>query len=185
MEEKEKLAWEDPRSNRGYVAPGRERVTQETDAKKIAEMRIKAPDVKETMEIGRDWDETWKNQWPKEELAPGFKQTFLSFFKTCHELHAEVMRSIAIGLHLEETYFNDKIQEQVGTSDPTWLITQRALQYHNLRLLSYPPIRTDLLKKNGQARAGAHSDYGTLTFVVSIVKKLEESFLTNHLSVSG
>lgn len=118
MEQKARLAWEDPRSNRGYVAPGRERVTQETDAKKIAEMRIKAPDAKETMEIGRDWDKTWKNQWPKEELVPGFKQTFLTFFKTCHELHVEVMRSIAIGLHLEETYFDDKIQEQVGASDP-------------------------------------------------------------------
>lgn len=137
------------------------------------------------MEIGRDWDKTWKNQWPKEELVPGFKQTFLSFFKTCHELHAEVMRSIAIGLHLEETYFDDKIQEQVGASDPTWPIAQRPLQYHNLRLLSYPPIRTDLLKKDGQARAGAHSDYGTLTFVVSIVNKLEGSFYNNHLSVSG
>jgi isopenicillin N synthase-like dioxygenase len=117
MEEKVKLAWEDPRSNRGYVAPGRERVTQETDVKKIVEMRTKAPDAKETMEIGRDWDRTWKNQWPKEELVPEFKQTFLSFFRTCHELHIEVMRSIAIGLHLEETYFDDKIQEQVGASD--------------------------------------------------------------------
>jgi len=117
MEEKEKLAWEDPRSNRGYVATGRERVTQETDANKISEMRIKAPDAKETMEIGRDWDKTWKNQWPKEGLVPGFKQTFLSFFKTCHELHTEVMRSIAIGLHLEETYFDDRIQEQVGASE--------------------------------------------------------------------
>jgi isopenicillin N synthase-like dioxygenase len=140
-------------------------------------MRIKAPDAKETMEIGRDWDKTWKNQWPKEDLVPGFKQTFLSFFKTCHELHTEVMRSIAIGLHLEETYFDDKVQEQVGVTDPTWLITQRPLQYHNLRLLSYPPIRTNLLKKDGQARIGAHSDYGTLTFVVSIAKKASRIIL--------
>lgn len=55
-----KLAWEDPRSNRGYVARGRERVTQETDAVKIAQMRESAPDAKESMEIGRDWDPTWK-----------------------------------------------------------------------------------------------------------------------------
>jgi isopenicillin N synthase-like dioxygenase len=185
MEEKKKLAWEDPRSNRGYVAPGRERVTQETDTKKIAEMRIKSPDAKETMEIGRDWDKTWKNQWPKEELVPGFKQTFLSFFKICHELHTEVMRSIAIGLHLEETYFDDKIQEQVGASDPNLAYYSRTLQYHNLRLLSYPPIRTDLLKEDGQARAGVHSDYGTLTFVVSVVEMPTGLFSTNHLSVSG
>jgi len=59
------------------------------------------------------------------------------------------MRSIALGLDLEETYFDHKINEQ----------------FHNLRLLSYPSIDTRLLKSEGQARAGAHSDYGTLTFV--------------------
>ncbi|KAG8871441.1 hypothetical protein FRC20_010549 [Serendipita sp. 405] len=185
IEEKMKLAWEDPRSNRGYVARGRERgkyiftgtprmlllnllvsVTQETDPVKIAQMRVTAPDAKESMEIGHDWDKIWKvfskavmcpvsllisrkNQWPQESLAPGFKTTFLDFFRTCHELHVEVMRSIALGLQLEESFFDQRIDGQ----------------YHNLRLLNYPSIRTELLKEEGQARAGAHSDYGTLTFV--------------------
>ncbi|KAI0307091.1 Clavaminate synthase-like protein [Multifurca ochricompacta] len=146
---KDKLAWEDPRSNRGYVKIGRERVTQSTDVAEIARLRNKAPDTKESMEIGRDWDETWKNRWPLESDAPGFKQTMLSFFKTCHELHTIVMRSIAVGLDLDEMYFEDKINEQ----------------YHNLRLLSYPSIKTSFLQKEGQARAGAHSDYGTLTLL--------------------
>ncbi|KAH9045327.1 Clavaminate synthase-like protein [Lactarius pseudohatsudake] len=146
---KDKLAWEDPRSNRGYVKIGRERVTQSSDAAEIAELRKKAPDSKETMEIGYDWDETWKNQWPQEGDVPGFKQTTLSFFQTCHELHTIVMRSIAVGLDLDEMYFEDKINEQ----------------QHNLRLLSYPSIKSSLLLKEGQARAGAHSDYGTLTLL--------------------
>ncbi|KAH9179612.1 Clavaminate synthase-like protein [Lactarius sanguifluus] len=146
---KDKLAWEDPRSNRGYVKIGRERVTQSSDAAEIAELRKKAPDSKETMEIGYDWDETWKNQWPQERDAPRFKQTMLSFFQTCHELHTIVMRSIAVGLDLDEMYFEDKINEQ----------------QHNLRLLSYPSIKSSLLLKEGQARAGAHSDYGTLTLL--------------------
>jgi isopenicillin N synthase-like dioxygenase len=51
------------------------------------------------------------------------------------------MRSIAVGLDLDEMYFEDKINEQ----------------QHNLRLLSYPSIKTSLLQKEGQARAGAHS----------------------------
>ncbi|KAH9049706.1 Clavaminate synthase-like protein [Lactarius hengduanensis] len=139
----DKLAWEDPRSNRGYVKIGREHAAE------IAELRKKAPDSKETMEIGYDWDETWKNQWPQEGDAPGFKQTTLSFFQTCHELHTIVMRSIAVGLDLDEMYFEDKINEQ----------------QHNLRLLSYPSIKSSLLLKEGQARAGAHSDYGTLTLL--------------------
>lgn len=147
---------------------GRERVTQSADADEIAKLRAKAPDYKESMEIGRDWDVTWKNQWPEESLAPGFKSTMLDFFKTCHELHTVVMRAIALGLDLDEKYFDNRIQEQ----------------YHNLRLLSYPSIRTNLLRQEGQARAGAHSgtfsmgsvlaflvfssgmsDYGTLTLL--------------------
>ena len=35
----DKLAWEDPRANRGYVRIGRERVTQSADANEIAALR--------------------------------------------------------------------------------------------------------------------------------------------------
>jgi isopenicillin N synthase-like dioxygenase len=153
----DKLAWDGPRANRGYVKIGRERVTQSSDPAEIAELRKKSPDSKESIEIGYEWHNTWKNHWPQEGDAPGFKQTMMSFFQvracflalcsrfssaqTCHELHAIVMRSIAVGLDLDEMYFKDKINEQ----------------QHNLRLLSYPPIETSLLRKEGQARAGAHS----------------------------
>lgn len=51
------------------------------------------------------------------------------------------MRSIALGFDLEESFFDTKIAEQ----------------FHNLRLLSYPPIKTESLRKEGQARAGSHS----------------------------
>lgn len=78
------LAWEDPRSNRGYVTVGRERVTQSADPAEIAALREKAPDFKETMEIGRDWDSVWKNQWPQETDVPGFKSFILDFFQVCH-----------------------------------------------------------------------------------------------------
>ena len=50
------------------------------------------------------------------------------------------MRAIALGLDLDEMYFEDKVNEQ----------------YNNLRLLWYPPIKTSLLEE-GQSRAGAHS----------------------------
>ncbi|KAF9076958.1 Clavaminate synthase-like protein [Rhodocollybia butyracea] len=148
-EVKSQLAWEDPRSNRGYVEVGRERVTQSADAQEILALREKAPDFKESMEIGRDWDSEWKNQWPKESDAPEFKQTMLHFFQTCHNLHVEMMRSVALGLHLSENFFDRKIDQQC----------------HNLRLLSYPPVRRMLVDGKGQARAGVHSDYGTLTLL--------------------
>ena len=155
----DKLAWDNPRSNRGYIKVGREYVTQSNDAAEIAELRNKPPNTKESMEIGRDWDKTWRNHWPQESDAPGLKQTMLDFFQvcdksqyirscslmitiqTCHELHSVVMRAIALGLDLDETFFDDKINEQ----------------FHNLRLLSYPPIKTSQLKEDGQARIRAHS----------------------------
>ncbi|TDL29219.1 Clavaminate synthase-like protein [Rickenella mellea] len=149
VETKDKLAWEDPRANRGYVKPGRERVTQSSDAGEIAALRAKAPDAKETMEIGREWNTVWKNRWPQESECPKFRETMLAFFQTCHDLHAVVMRSVALGLDLQETFFDNKINEQS----------------HNLRLLSYPPIKSEILRQEGQARAGAHSDYGTLTLL--------------------
>ncbi|KAF8517875.1 hypothetical protein JB92DRAFT_2904814 [Gautieria morchelliformis] len=149
LDVKNKLAWDDPRSNRGYVHTGRERVTQSSINEEIAAMRAKAPDSKESMEIGRDWDVTWKNKWPQESDAPGFKDTAKALFQTCHELHTSVMSSVALGLGIGERFFENQINEQ----------------YHNLRLLSYPPIKSSVLKQEGQARAGAHSDYGTITFV--------------------
>jgi isopenicillin N synthase-like dioxygenase len=79
----DKLAWDDPRANRGYVKIGRERVTQSEDVAEIAELRNKAPDMKETMEIGREWDTTWRNHWPQESDVPGFKQAMLDFFQVC------------------------------------------------------------------------------------------------------
>ena len=57
------------------------------------------------------------------------------------------MRSIALGLDLQENFFQAKIDGQE----------------HNLRLLNYPEIKTDLLREDGQARAGAHTDYGEHT----------------------
>ena len=104
-------------------------------------MRAKAPDHKESIEIGRDWDPNWKNHWPEERDAPHFKRTMLDFYQTCHELQFQVMRAIALGLDLQETFF-DKL-----VNDP----------YHNLRLQSYLPIKTRLLQEGKANRVGAHT----------------------------
>lgn len=149
-ETKARLAWDDPKANRGYVQVGRERVaTASLNAAEIAALRTKAPDTKESMEIGRENHPTFSNKWPQETEVPEFKQTMLHFFQTCHEVHTMVMKSIALGLDLPEDFFDNKIDRQD----------------HNLRLLSYPPIRTSLLLGDGQARAGSHTDYGTLTLL--------------------
>ena len=37
--------------------------------------------MKETMEIGRDWNSEWRNMWPEEARVPGFKRTMLDFYR--------------------------------------------------------------------------------------------------------
>ena len=71
--------------------------------------------------------------------------------QTCHQLHVQVMRSIALGLQLPERFFDENISEK----------------YHNLRLLSYPPMKTSLLREEGQCRAGAHSGSFLLSHVLN------------------
>ncbi|KAK4230791.1 hypothetical protein QBC38DRAFT_514394 [Podospora fimiseda] len=144
-------AWTTPQANRGYSAPGREKVTQLTDLSAVESLRSALPDIKESFEIGRDDEPGHPNQWPTEsgEIV-GFKSTMKSFFDECKALHEQVMRAIAVGMGLEETFF-DKF---VDVGDNT------------LRLLHYPSVNKNVFKINpGQVRAGEHTDYGSITLL--------------------
>jgi len=152
QEEKDALKWTTPESNRGYVSPGREKVSQPTvDKAAVDVLRSKNPDLKESIEIGRDDHPTLSNNWPDHDAAGvEFRKTMSSFYSTCQSLHIQVMRAIALGLGLEESYFDAFI----SAAD------------NNLRLLHYPPTPVSVFKSNaGQVRAGKHSDYGTVTLL--------------------
>ncbi|KAI0181105.1 thymine dioxygenase [Hypoxylon sp. FL1284] len=143
--------WTTPEANRGYSAPGREKTTTLTDIDDVKKLRDSAPDLKESLEIGREGEPDQPNHWPKEEgELVGFKETMLGFHDRCKELHMEVMRAIAVGLGIDETWFD-------GYTD---------VGDNTLRLLHYPEVRKDVFTINpGQVRAGAHSDYGSITLL--------------------
>jgi isopenicillin N synthase-like dioxygenase len=149
QDSKDKLGWTTPDSNRGYVSYGREKVTNATSVEEVQALRAANPDLKESIEIGRDDIPSLPNQWPSEDLVNGFKATMKAFFATCLELQISVMRALALGLGLEETFF-DKL---VDAGD------------NNLRLLHYPPVPKDTFQKPNTVRAGEHSDYGTITLL--------------------
>lgn len=88
---------------------------------------------------------------PKRQCKRNYRDLTGCVQQTCHNLHVDVMRSIALGLGLEEHFFEDKINDQC----------------HNLRLLSYPPVERALLQGEGQARAGVHSGEYTLKLFLS------------------
>jgi isopenicillin N synthase-like dioxygenase len=153
------LGWTTPEANRGYSAPGREKVTQETDPSKVEVLRGASPDIKESFEIGRDDAPGHPNLWPTEQAAPasgthrlvGFRTTMSDFFEQCKALHVEVMRAIAVGMGLDDERFFDGF---VDVGDNT------------LRLLHYPAVDRRVFATNPcQVRAGEHSDYGSITLL--------------------
>lgn len=151
--QKDELAWTTARSNRGYVASGREKVTQSNDPDEVAKLRASNPDLKESMEIGKEGVEGMPNQWPDrfgDDDAIVFTKTMKEFFLTCRDLFRNVMRAIGTGMGLDEHFFD---QFTDGGDN-------------NLRLLHYPAVKKSVFKDNpGQVRAGEHSDYGSITLL--------------------
>ncbi|WP_216595684.1 isopenicillin N synthase family oxygenase [Myxosarcina sp. GI1] len=143
LAEKNKLAWSDEFSNRGYVGVGRERLDDS-----------KPGDLKEAYNIGKEIDPTWLstthpslyyNRWL--ERDEGFRQTMLDFFSACNAAAMNLCEAMAIALGLPESFFVHKHDRQDNT----------------LRLLHYPPI--EQTPSSGQLRAGEHSDYGSFTLL--------------------
>lgn len=147
---KKAMAWTTPQKNRGYSGPGREKVTQLDDVNEVAKLREVMPDLKESFEMGRENEPGYPNVWPEETgpVAEGFKATMIEWFTQCQAFNVEVMRAIAVGMGLNPGYFDPFID----TGDNT------------LRLLHYPAVPRGIFKA-GQERAGAHTDYGTITLL--------------------
>ncbi|MFT4267230.1 MAG: 2-oxoglutarate and iron-dependent oxygenase domain-containing protein [Xenophilus sp.] len=92
------------------------------------------------------------NSWPP---IAGFREAFEQYFEAMSDLSRSLMRIFALALSLPETYFDDRIDRHISM----------------FRVLSYPPQREAPLP--GQLRAGAHSDYGSLTIVLPDDKGLQ------------
>jgi isopenicillin N synthase-like dioxygenase len=85
------------------------------------------------------------NSWPD---IPGFREAYTDYFAAMSALARSLMCIFAAALELPETFFDDKIDKHISM----------------FRVLSYPPQNEAPLP--GQMRAGAHSDYGSLTIVL-------------------
>lgn len=84
--------------------------------------------------------------WP---AAPdGFKQAWQHYYAAMEDLAARVMRLFAVALGLPENHFSRFIGAPISA----------------LRALNYP--EQSLPPEPGQLRAGAHTDYGSLTILL-------------------
>ncbi|KAG9566442.1 Clavaminate synthase-like protein, partial [Aureobasidium melanogenum] len=153
VSQKEQLAWTTPEANRGYVRQGREKTTDLVDPAEIEKQRaLEGADLKESLEIGREGVEGLENKWPDRFDDDGkvFREKMLSFFEVCKDLHVQVMQAIAVGLGIDEHWF-DKF---CNAGDNT------------LRLLHYPAVSSKVFTENkNSVRAGAHTDYGSITLL--------------------
>jgi isopenicillin N synthase-like dioxygenase len=86
------------------------------------------------------------NIWPDQ--PPGFRDALLAYYRAVSALAERLMELLALGLGLPEQYFAPTIDRAISA----------------LRLLNYPDQSDDPIP--GQLRAGAHTDYGSLTILL-------------------
>jgi len=85
------------------------------------------------------------NLWPAN--VKDLRESWSEYFAAMSSLSSDLMRMFALGLELPELFFEDKIDRHISM----------------FRVLSYPSQPGE--PEAGQLRAGAHSDYGSLTIV--------------------
>ena len=87
----------------------------------------------------------FRNLWPAE--PPRFRAAFEAYYLEMERVATEVLRIFAVALDLEEHHFDNKVDKHTST----------------MRAILYPPLTTT--PEPGQLRAGAHTDYGTVTML--------------------
>jgi isopenicillin N synthase-like dioxygenase len=150
-EVKAKVAQPSPDQVRGWSGVGKEGLSYS--------LGEEAPgDLKEKMDIGPSNvpDEPYysmdvagphfaPNVWPEEPAE--FRALWERYFEELSALCASLMQMFALGLGLPLHFFDDKIDKHISM----------------MRVLNYPDQPDEPLE--GQLRAGAHSDYGSLTLL--------------------
>lgn len=115
------------------------------------------PDLKESFYLGRELGPEHPyvrvglagygaNQWP--EGIPGFREQMEGYLAELAALSRDMMRILALSLELPQDYFDAMMREPMPV----------------LRLIHYPPHPVDA--RANQLGAGAHTDWGALTFLL-------------------
>ncbi|MEM9611290.1 MAG: 2-oxoglutarate and iron-dependent oxygenase domain-containing protein, partial [Actinomycetota bacterium] len=150
--EKAEAAQPAPDQVRGWSAVGKEGLSYSLDEEAPGDLKEKMdmgpPDIdrSDPYFTGEDAGPHFAaNVWPTEPI--GMQTTWEEYFRTMSELSRQLMRIFAVALELPVDFFEDKIDRHISM----------------FRALNYPSQPDEPLP--GQLRAGAHSDYGSLTIV--------------------
>jgi isopenicillin N synthase-like dioxygenase len=150
LEEKVKLRMP-PDRYRGYISLGSEALSYSLDEES-------PPDFKESFSIGPtdapddDYHRAAKpgkffapNFWPQQ--PANFRPVWGAYYHQMERVATELMRIFAVGLGMDKDFFDDKVDRHIT----------------NFSVLHYPEQPKEPLP--GQLRAGAHTDYGSLTIL--------------------
>jgi isopenicillin N synthase-like dioxygenase len=151
LEEKLEAAHPEEGTPRGYHALAGEALARAND-------EVAPPDLKEFFHVGpvnatgdpyytsaRGRQFFLPNVWPAR--PPRFREVAIAYYRTMDRLVVFLMRLAALALGVEERFFDDKVARSIGT----------------MRLNCYP--RQLQAPAPGQLRAGAHTDYGSITIL--------------------
>ncbi|KYG42247.1 hypothetical protein M433DRAFT_146962 [Acidomyces richmondensis BFW] len=119
------------------------------EVEKLDPATQKRPDMKEAFNIGEPLNGKLQQPLPKP-LQP-HEQTILQFQAKCRRLCQRILECFAIALDLRPDWFATRHDQNKGPSGTIF------------RLLYYP--RVDNIEDDIDIRAGAHSDYGSITLL--------------------
>ena len=152
LAEKMRVARPAPDVARGYIgleaeSVGRSRSAGETEGDLNESLMIGPvdpvdPAYASTAAAGKHFA---PNLWP--EQPTDLQAVWSEYFRAMSDLAATLMRVFALALDLNEAFFDNKIDRHIS----------------RLRVRNYPALLS--APKAGQLRAGAHSDYGSLTIL--------------------
>ncbi|KAK2079184.1 hypothetical protein QBZ16_002875 [Prototheca wickerhamii] len=118
----------------------------------------KRPDTHEGLYFGREVapdSEEGKlplhgpNQWPAEELLPGYRAATWAYYQALTELNRRTLPVLALSLGLERRHFDPLFERAIASLRPLHYSAEAAAP------------------EQGQFSAGAHCDYGCLTFLLT------------------
>lgn len=150
-EQKAKAAAPYPGYPYGYLGPGNEALARSRGVEAPADLKesfnggpaAPPPGMTDAEALGFCYAPT---PWP--DAPAGFRAAWQAYYLSMEDLAARIMRLFAVALNLGDGHFAPFISQPVSA----------------LRALNYPA--SDRPPLTGQMRAGAHTDYGSLTILL-------------------
>jgi isopenicillin N synthase-like dioxygenase len=151
-DEKRRIEFPEPGYPYGFSPFGFESLAKSTGA------QSPPPDLKESLSVGPDCaanaisassDDAWirsTSLWP--EHPPRLRKSWTAYYQALAAVSEHLMSVMAIALNLPADFFEPLIDRPITS----------------MRALNYPAVDTGAIEPDA-LRAGAHSDYGTLTIL--------------------